>query len=760
MVKLRGTSNIRRIAHALAIIALAITGSLSVSGGAVCEGIVWSTGERDTSAPQGKLLSDNPGYWGECVLTGVERKEEPVAGDSSRRMITFDFKRPCEFTEVNVLVNSGSPTPIKIETSQGGDTGWVLAFENDLPVKRPGRLSVHRLALDKAKGNLVRITAPASTAVLDAGNIWVWGDGEVSEKYPEHTNRSLLPVQRAAAPDAQSWDGTVDVPAGSYISIPGIEKTVFTGEQFRLWRLSIGPLSRKPAVWSKQPTFGYITNSPLLPAVGDTKDQIAVDTTRSEMENAAIALTNTSTDKALATTVEISEFRRVKDRKIAPEVKAEIRVMGAADAARGFGFDVALYPLFSADNMLGRSLMRKYLTNGEYIADFPRLTLPPGGSAVLWLTVETANAEPGEYEAVLSAKPGARLKVSVRVLDITMPDPYVWVFGWRGVVSDPMQPFRYEQTPARDAAYTCKVLTSAWANAHGTHFLPDPGTEDFTNVMEDQGFREALRLNPRFSIGTWPWRGTPGLLTEAERTMWRQRMHDDVKRLVRNADAMGLSYENWFIAGHDEPTARSFGNWPQWLKMIRDADRNVRTFMNPFMGNVPSWMPWQEVVDELYPWYNDLVDVSVPAMHLLSYPEALSQLWQSPRHVRAFYIVTGPSARREDANESVFRNLAITAFRNGMNGWALFNYSNITWGRTDDPANAGYYSGVIYPGPRGLVPTRASEALREGWEDYRLLTLMRQRNLETEIKSILDAHAAGEPCDKLRASMLQALSKR
>ena len=94
---------------------------------------------------------------------------------------------------------------------------------------------------------------------------------------------------------------------------------------------------------------------------------------------------------------------------------------------------------------------------------------------------------------------------------------------------------------------------------------------------------------------------------------------------------------------------------------------------------------------------------------------------------------------------------SVAAFRNGLNGWALWAYSNGTWKSTG-------YATTVLPGPRGIIPTRSSEALREGWEDYRLLTLLRERGLEQELKSILDAQAAGESWDKLRARILRLLA--
>jgi len=63
---------------------------------------------------------------------------------------------------------------------------------------------------------------------------------------------------------------------------------------------------------------------------------------------------------------------------------------------------------------------------------------------------------------------------------------------------------------------------------------------------------------------------------------------------------------------------------------------------------------------------------------------------------------------------------------------------------------------MVYPGPRGPVPTRHSEAVREGWENYRLLTLLKQRGRHAELAALLKAYAAGtEPVEILRLRALR-----
>jgi len=63
-------------------------------------------------------------------------------------------------------------------------------------------------------------------------------------------------------------------------------------------------------------------------------------------------------------------------------------------------------------------------------------------------------------------------------------------------------------------------------------------------------------------------------------------------------------------------------------------------------------------------------------------------------------------------------------------------------------------------GPQGPVPTRQSGAVREGWEDYCLLTLLRQQGKQKELEAILKAYTDGRPISDLRLAALRALLPR
>jgi len=171
----------------------------------------------------------------------------------------------------------------------------------------------------------------------------------------------------------------------------------------------------------------------------------------------------------------------------------------------------------------------------------------------------------------------------------------------------------------------------------------------------------------------------------------------------------------------------------------------------------------EKIYEVLSPWYGQYVDVSVPLFLLLRDRPQSYRLFDAPRLVNAFYYVATHHAKSENAPQvQLYRKMAWDAFKRGWNGWGFYSYFaprgnpwndfDKDWYTTEDRPD---YE-MVYPGPRGPIPSRPSEAVREGWEDYRLLTLLQQRGLNKELAAILRACAAGQPLEQLRLRALEA----
>ena len=724
--------------------------------------VIWFDDAR-SSPPPGKLLSDNDGYWGDCVLTGVqytyERQPDNPAdiwrdkpGTVGRRLldgrpagnwwtpvgisgplvVTFDFGRSCTFREVDLDTRS-KQVAVKLEAAVASNGPWTIL--RAWPREQCPDTQFHRLPLaEGGRGRYLRLTVEAE-GITWLEEVLVWGDAEVTLETPE------------------AFGPVVPPPIASEIafqSIPGIDKTAFSDGIFWEWQRSLGAAARQPAVWSQAPTWDSITDQPILPSQAQVRREVTVTIARNETECVALALTNTSWEKPWRTTVALSPFRTASGAP-APTLTGQVRVAGAV-GSRYYGTNLG--PLFASDNLLPPGLMQRYLTNGAGIAEFPKLTLSRAGSAVLWVSVTSANVRPGEYVARLSCQGDPSVLLRVRVLDVTLPKPRVWLQTWSGVTS--MFPFRLADRDQREVAYKQSLGVTVW------------------NGFPEQGTLAALARQPGrtfhhvWGIGDYGHKLYGGAMDPAKLTADDERqIAETIRGHAKQARDLGLSYDDWYVELTDEPGQGNSAAFGALCRLIRKADPKVRIYCNPsfWVGN--GCLPDAPVFAALSPWYRDCVDVSCPIYLLLrDRPQCLA-LFDAPRQVRGFYNVCTQSAKSERAEQvQLYRQMAWDAFSRGWNGWGFYSYY-APRGNPWNDFDADWYSGedlpdyeMVYPGPRGPIATRQSEAVREGWEDYCLLTLLKSRGKTREVQALLAGHAAGRPLTELRLRALQVAARR
>jgi len=201
-----------------------------------------------------------------------------------------------------------------------------------------------------------------------------------------------------------------------------------------------------------------------------------------------------------------------------------------------------------------------------------------------------------------------------------------------------------------------------------------------------------------------------------------------------------------------------------FAKIIREADPKVRIYCNPCFWVGSGVLEDRPVHDVLGSWYSEMVDISVPLFLLLDDRPKCMELFSAPRNVRAFYSVSTQSAKGgASAQVEGYRRQAWRAASLGWNGWGFYSYyapRGNPWTDFDRSWNEDRPDYLmVYPGPLGPIPTRPSEAVREGWEDYRLLTLLRERGKEKLLRELFEAHEAGEPLTELRLRALRAAAE-
>ena len=339
----------------------------------------------------------------------------------------------------------------------------------------------------------------------------------------------------------------------------------------------------------------------------------------------------------------------------------------------------------------------------------------------------------------------APVQVHARVRDVELPDPFVWIRGWSYSTSLRAHPFVHGDRKAREVAYRQGIGINVW--------LGRP-TAEHPGMLARRTGRVIFALNALGDLEHFAMSRpvTPEQVSDGQ----RQYLRDYILENIDNTRRLGLDYDEWFLEPWDEPGRGSGTSYRTFRQLLKEIDPNVHIYANPCF-----WAGWEKdgvhtddvVFDELNGWYNQYIDVSVPLFLLLDNPMPRSYtIFDKPgRWVNAFYTVSAQHAKSERASQvQSYRRMAWDAFRRGQNGWAFYAYYAPRGDPWSDLDRAIYGEAMpdyqmVYPGPRGPVPTRQSESAREGWEDFRLLSLLRDRGLHEALDPILRDYVAGAP---------------
>ncbi len=720
---------------------------------------VWYDGSIEPNVTSlGSLLSDNAGFYGDSVMTGVsytygaantpDNPSDTLADTPAfgRRLldgkyngdwyvpvgivakpvvVTFDFKRACTFKEVDISTEAPNPHTqqyLKIETANSPNGPWLLAYQSEKE-NRPAK-PLLRIPLVKAvSGRYMRLTAGDSASGQQfLSEVWVWGNATVNAAYPEAVN----PLYK-------------ELPAG-YYSIPGVWASKFTKAQFVSWQNGLGSYAKQAAVISKVSTWSNISNRPILPtrpAVlnGQT---YKLETARNMTEYVAVALTNTKLSDARAK-VSLSDFRLNSAKS--SMIKGEMRVMGAMQTRTN---GVQLTPMFTADNLLSSGLMKRYVNNGSTISSFPNITLTPGGSAVLWISIQTKNALPGTYSAKLSFSGGKPVTISLKVNNITLPAPFVWLRTWSTNTSAQI-PFNYSDRMVREVRYARGLGINVWNG------FPAAG-----NDVADAR-KMGKTISSIFGVPHWEEGYPGGWQTASIPAAYKQDIAKYISATVTQAKAAGLGYDEWHFELWDEPGMKNGLSFGALARVIKQINPDVRIYCDPCSWKGSGWATDEAANAAYAPWYNSCVDISVPSEGMdnpKTFPLEWS-LWNAPRFVRAFY--EHPTEKKPESGVELVRRQAWKAFSRGWNGWGTYSYCSPgkdPWNDMDDIEGDHL---MAFPGPNGPVATRRSEGIRAGWEDYCLLSLMRSRGLKAELDTVLARYKEGTALQTLRQMMINYL---
>lgn len=694
-------------------------------------------------APRGALLTDNPGYWGEMVPTGVRYSypeapsnpadvlgadktkfgnrlldgqrggnwHSPVGMNHKPLAIDFDFQQTITLGEIAVAeYREQNLKMAEIAVKTEGNEEWrkVLSLDSSTG-------PLHRLVLPQpVQARHVRLTLQSDAAVTYVSQVWMWGEAQPS----------------AAAPQNGFFSEIKDFPE-TRDATPG-DATILSPQALAQWRQQTG-FSENGLVWQTAPTWQMLERSPLknafLPGKEALRQAVEITATQNESESAALFLVNAS-EEPQQIAVELEPFKDAEGRST-PSLENEVFAAGAIWTRR---WGHTLRPLFSATNKPGAAQMQKYLTNGAVIKDFPTLHLPPRGTALLWINARTQNAAPGKYSAILKAGT-QRIPVQLEVLPVQLPQPDVWMRFWGNVPTAIRNLWSSDDAIRREVKYQQSLGASVWQG------FPVDGSYMKTaqQSAREQGRRSYFMrgISPTIRDAGYTGKLDPENLGED----LKKQVRDEVQQMVQDARAAGLSYDDWSIELWDEPTPKNMKSWAAVARLVKETDPQVQVYMNPLFWtregtNPAGFVNDERQVQELDGWYNQLVDISVPILGQTDaekYPEANRQFYNFlPRRVRAYFTHPNPG-----------RMLSWDAFLRDYNGWGSYAYfapRRDAWNDFDDRE---FDYQIVYPGPNGAIPTIESESMRESWDDYRLLTLLKQRGKTAELEEILKIYRNG-----------------
>ena len=727
------------------------------------EPIYWSGGGWDEAgAPKGALLTDNPGWWGRSVFTGVTysyeegRKPTNPGDNTGRRLIdakmfgeawittvgkggdgriaaVFDFKRPCVFSEVDLFTRAPGLHG-KVEVGDDG-TNWTAICSFELAAK------MGRFGVDGAKGRFMRLSVKADKGVTYLDEVLVWGEGEVSDTYPE----AYAPINSGDAlkmSEPREGGGIEIRPIAKPTLAAAKEKFKVQGSKFKVDEAASNGAGAVPAVTDKK----VGPHSEILLARNETEVRyFAVANTSTNAVTVALSAPDFG-DNAIAAELLVGGVVRME--KPAPKEKLtqkqiiDLLITDESKLYEQRPQRLEVLPFFRAGALPAPNFARRYLANAAQILGFPAaVMLGPGEGCVVMLRVTTDAAMPGRREGVLAATAAkdavesSKFKVessngadslstsqlvnlSTVVVDATLPDLPLWIHAYSPFTSQ--FPFESESRMKTDAR---RLAALGVSSCYG---LPRPRTK--------QAFLKTLAPH---TICANPWWLPSDIFHGTARGKWehfdstnRAAIAESAHKIVREAESLGLKPDEYCVFLPDEPGRHNAALAGELARIAKEAEPTLMIYENPCFWE-RGFPPHVAIRDCLAPYYNEVIDISCPLRNLVRPGNLLTkELWTAKRRVNAQYI--HPPGRAG-------RSIAWSSFVNGLNGFAYYCYYSPrgnpwdirTWTSLD------YSYQMVFPLENDVAVTPIYETMREAWEDYRMLEALHRAEKDKLLDELL-----------------------
>lgn len=373
----------------------------------------------------------------------------------------------------------------------------------------------------------------------------------------------------------------------------------------------------------------------------------------------------------------------------------------------------------------------------DYSADaLPRLNqghlmvLPAWDARQLWLTVDSKRLSPGVWKSAVHVR---TLELEPR--EFTAP---VTITVWKPALPA-VQPLRHCNWGyvhgSRHQEYEAQSLEDRVAHGNNvfvTGFVPLAKFDaqgELVGPIDYQRHDEFVRRYAPHGLILFQMTGGISGPGDRESDAYRRAYKTWMKAWVKHLQELGVSYEGYAMYPVDEPGLHDglVALYLFYAKLTREADPKLRMYTDPVHRIT------QEELTEMLPYVDIwcpnrigfLLDVGADKWEIIK--NSGGQLWT--------YECEGNAKHQSPLG--YYRGQSWLAWRHGLTGIGFWSYCTSSADPWFKPTNTQDYL-MVYQG-ESVVASKRWEAVRDGIEDYSMLTVLRE--------ALAKAKAAGVSAD-------------
>lgn len=373
-----------------------------------------------------------------------------------------------------------------------------------------------------------------------------------------------------------------------------------------------------------------------------------------------------------------------------------------------------------------------------------RIALPAGASRQVWIAFEKPTAAAGTYDGTVKAEIASVGTLScplrLRIAPMDFPSrSRLHVYGWDYTLNDGYFPrtdaFRASHVAQMRALGMDVVWEVARTLPQNVRFAADGALENVAE-LDFSLFDRWLAYFPDASLYAvfMAYEGRKNkddefvFFDEKVGTPRFRRMAGDYfKAVADRMVARGRREDQLMICFVDEPGEWK-RDWPRLGDLVNDFSRAVRAkcpkvilFQDPSYKDI-------SVAPKAY-W--ETSDVYCPSAKALLGSDGRAEFYRGLRNAGKTlftYSCSGPSRTLDPI--AYYRRISYVAFRNGAKGIGFWAFGHSP-GRNCDSWHAYSQTGIefspYFVSAEGTTPTKQTEGIREGVEDYEYLSLLADR---------------------------------